>query len=192
MLIFRVPLSIFAACKARDTLVKILYAQLFQSIVKYINVAFECHQQTDHQITILDIAGFGKLSYFKIYKKNISFFHLENFETNRFEQFCINYSNEKIQNFCTKILIYDELSWYKSEGLEAPEIIFPGNEFVLGEYYPKANEKKINLIPITMCSFECIIRFVWEQNIWNFHSLEWRMSYVQSEYERIYAQSWHK
>lgn len=53
---------------------------------------------------------------------------------NRFEQLCINYSNEKIQNFCTQRLIRDEQNWYKEEGVKVPEIPFPGNDMVLGKY----------------------------------------------------------
>lgn len=52
---------------------------------------------------------------------------------NRFEQFCINYTNEKIQKFSTDRLIYKEQQWYKSEGLDLPVISFPGNEGILGE-----------------------------------------------------------
>lgn len=52
---------------------------------------------------------------------------------NQFEQFCINYANEKIQNFCTHRLIYKEQEWYKAEGLKLPEIIFPGNGDILGK-----------------------------------------------------------
>lgn len=52
---------------------------------------------------------------------------------NLFEQFCINYANEKIQNFCTQRLIYKEQEWYKAEGLNLPEISFPGNDHILGE-----------------------------------------------------------
>lgn len=54
---------------------------------------------------------------------------------NQFEQFCINYSNEKIQNFCTQRLIYEEQEWYKAEGLKLPEISFPGNDDILGESF---------------------------------------------------------
>lgn len=63
------------------------------------------------------------------------FFSTECFETsgNRFEQFCINYTNEKIQHFCTQNLIVDELHWYESEGIQIPEIPFPGNDTVLGK-----------------------------------------------------------
>lgn len=62
-------------------------------------------------------------------------FSIECFDSsmNLFEQFCINYANEKIQNFCTQRLIYKEQEWYKTEGLNLPEISFPGNDQILGE-----------------------------------------------------------
>lgn len=53
---------------------------------------------------------------------------------NLFEQFCINYANEKIQNFSTHRLICEEQEWYKAEGLDLPKIVFPGNDEVLSEY----------------------------------------------------------
>lgn len=40
--------------------------------------------------------------------------------------------NEKIQNFATDRLIRSELNWYKIEGVEVPQIEFPGNENILG------------------------------------------------------------
>lgn len=52
--------------------------------------------------------------------------------SNRFEQFCINYANEKIQHLCTQRLIQEEQLWYQSEGIEVPEIQFPGNDMILG------------------------------------------------------------
>lgn len=55
---------------------------------------------------------------------------------NQFEQFCINYTNEKIQNFCIHRLIYKEQEWYKAEGLDLPKISFPGNDNILGEATP--------------------------------------------------------
>lgn len=141
---FRSPLSIFAACKARDTFTKLIYAGLFQLIVFYINRSFG-NVDNSEAISILDIAGFGKYLLLRIlYQGKIKLFiilfqHLYaecfNSLTNKFEQFCINYSNEKIQNFCTQRLIRDEQNWYKTEGIEVPEIPFPGNDIVLGKYF---------------------------------------------------------
>lgn len=50
---------------------------------------------------------------------------------NRYEQFCINYANEKLQKFCTQRLIVDEQEYYESEGIALPKIPFPGNEEIL-------------------------------------------------------------
>ncbi|XP_031625631.1 myosin heavy chain 95F-like [Contarinia nasturtii] len=110
-------LNVFAASRARDTISKAIYDDLFKSIVFYINRAFENNHQSDQSpnINILDIAGFECF----------------NSLGNRFEQFCINYSNEKIQNFCTQRLICDEINWYKEESINVPEISFPGNDMVL-------------------------------------------------------------
>lgn len=54
---------------------------------------------------------------------------------NQFEQFCINYANEKIQHFSTDLLIHNEQEWYKIEGVEVPPIEFPGNDIILGETF---------------------------------------------------------
>lgn len=68
---------------------------------------------------------------------NNKIFFIECFvkSSNRFEQFCINYANEKIQSFCTTRLITDEIKWYKTEGVEIPEISFPGNDMILGKFH---------------------------------------------------------
>lgn len=150
------PLSTFAACKARDTLAKNLYAYLFQSIVSYINQAFTYDHQNNQSasITLIDIAGFGKrilqlryslidISYIWLYFSSLECF---NTSSNRFEQLCINYTNEKIQNYCTQHLIHDEQIWYKSEGIDVPEILFPGNNVILSKYFKisQAEKKSIN------------------------------------------------
>lgn len=64
---------------ARDALAKHIYAQLFAWIVSQINRSLESSDAKYKFIGVLDIYGF------------------ETFETNSFEQFCINYANEKLQ-----------------------------------------------------------------------------------------------
>lgn len=64
---------------ARDALAKYMYAELFSWIVKMINRALETSGEKHRFIGVLDIYGF------------------ETFEINSFEQFCINYANEKLQ-----------------------------------------------------------------------------------------------
>ncbi|TSQ12723.1 Unconventional myosin-Vb [Bagarius yarrelli] len=67
------------AANARDALAKHIYAHLFDWIVEHINKALHTSTKQHSFIGVLDIYGF------------------ETFEINSFEQFCINYANEKLQ-----------------------------------------------------------------------------------------------
>uniref|UniRef100_A0A4W3IQ09 Myosin VB n=1 Tax=Callorhinchus milii TaxID=7868 RepID=A0A4W3IQ09_CALMI len=67
------------ALNARNALAKHIYAQLFNWIVEQINKALHTNIKQHSFIGVLDIYGF------------------ETFEINSFEQFCINYANEKLQ-----------------------------------------------------------------------------------------------
>ncbi|XP_076851437.1 unconventional myosin-Va isoform X5 [Brachyhypopomus gauderio] len=73
------PLPRVQAVNARDALAKHIYAKLFTWIVEHINQALHSTVQQHSFIGVLDIYGF------------------ETFEINSFEQFCINYANEKLQ-----------------------------------------------------------------------------------------------
>lgn len=57
----------------------------------------------------------------------------ESFEKNFFEQMCINYVNEKIQQMFVKIMLKDEEKWYASECVEIPKIPFLDNSPILGK-----------------------------------------------------------
>ncbi|CAL8243411.1 unnamed protein product [Lota lota] len=67
------------AVNARDALAKHIYAKLFSWIVEHVNKALVTNIKQRSFIGVLDIYGF------------------ETFEINSFEQFCINYANEKLQ-----------------------------------------------------------------------------------------------
>ncbi|XP_069838817.1 unconventional myosin-Va isoform X2 [Dendropsophus ebraccatus] len=73
------PLSRLQATNARDALSKHIYASLFSWIVSHVNKALLSSAKQNSFIGVLDIYGF------------------ETFEINSFEQFCINYANEKLQ-----------------------------------------------------------------------------------------------
>uniref|UniRef100_A0A672JLB8 Unconventional myosin-Va n=1 Tax=Salarias fasciatus TaxID=181472 RepID=A0A672JLB8_SALFA len=72
-------LSRLQATNARDALSKHIYAKLFNWIVEHVNKALITNVKQHSFIGVLDIYGF------------------ETFEINSFEQFCINYANEKLQ-----------------------------------------------------------------------------------------------
>ncbi|KAM3925895.1 unconventional myosin-Va isoform 7-T7 [Leptodactylus fuscus] len=73
------PISRLQATNARDALSKHIYANLFGWIVTHVNKALLSSAKQNSFIGVLDIYGF------------------ETFEINSFEQFCINYANEKLQ-----------------------------------------------------------------------------------------------
>ncbi|XP_048829296.1 unconventional myosin-Va-like isoform X2 [Brienomyrus brachyistius] len=73
------PLPKLQAVNARDALTKHIYAKLFGWIVDRVNRALQSSVRQHSFIGVLDIYGF------------------ETFEVNSFEQFCINYANEKLQ-----------------------------------------------------------------------------------------------
>ncbi|VDK19182.1 unnamed protein product [Anisakis simplex] len=96
--------SVFKAYASRDALSKMLYASAFTWIVKRVNEAL-IRQTSDPRakgssaqkfIGVLDIYGLEHL-----HLNFLSRFRFETFEVNSFEQFCINYANEKLQQqFC--------------------------------------------------------------------------------------------
>lgn len=124
----------YEANNARDALAKAIYSNLFDYIVNRINQSIP-FQASSYYIGVLDIAGFGndKISLRKtrnLIKKWI--FLAEFFTVNSFEQFCINYCNEKLQQFFNERILKFEQELYKKEGLNVPEIAFTDNQDCIG------------------------------------------------------------
>ena len=107
--VIMVPLKIHEASSARDALAKSLYSRLFDHIVMKINQGIP-FQSSSYYIGVLDIAGF------------------EYFTVNSFEQFCINYCNEKLQQFFNQRILKDEQELYKKEGLGVKNVNFVDNQ----------------------------------------------------------------
>ncbi|KAI4457701.1 myosin [Holotrichia oblita] len=107
--VIMVPLKVYEAVNARDALAKAIYSKLFDYIVNRINESIP-FQASSYYIGVLDIAGF------------------EFFTVNSFEQFCINYCNEKLQQFFNETILKFEQEVYKREGLNVPEITYADNQ----------------------------------------------------------------
>ena len=58
-------------------------------------------------------------------------FGFENFENNSFEQFCINYANENLQQFFVKHIFKMEQEEYTKEGISWEKIAFIDNQATL-------------------------------------------------------------
>lgn len=148
---FRMPINKLGASKNQDTLAKVLYAHVFKFIVSGVNQAFIFNSKSQSKLNIQmhDIPGFGtykfEITYSFLNVKELSFTECLRTSKNQFEQLCINYTNEKIQNFSTNLLIRHEQDWYKKEGVEIPKIEFPGNEVILGKIsFQMFIRKKVN------------------------------------------------
>uniref|UniRef100_A0A8C1L1A3 Unconventional myosin-VI n=1 Tax=Cyprinus carpio TaxID=7962 RepID=A0A8C1L1A3_CYPCA len=105
----KVPLKVEQANSARDALAKAIYSRLFDHVVTRINQCFP-FDASAHFIGVLDIAGF------------------EYFEHNSFEQFCINYCNEKLQQFFNERILKEEQELYQREGLGVNEVHYVDNQ----------------------------------------------------------------
>ncbi|VDM30812.1 unnamed protein product [Hydatigera taeniaeformis] len=107
------PLTVLEAISARDALAKLIYQVLFEWIVTRCNESLAaCSEKPteDNFIGILDIYGF------------------ETNEVNSFEQFCINYANEKLQQRFIKNVFQLEQEEYIHEGLEWSFVEYYSNE----------------------------------------------------------------
>ncbi|KAL2323471.1 hypothetical protein Fmac_027850 [Flemingia macrophylla] len=98
---------------SRDGLAKTLYARLFDWLVHKINNSIGQDVNSKCLIGILDIYGF------------------ESFQTNSFEQFCINFTNEKLQQHFNQHVFKMEQEEYTKEGIEWSYLEFVDNQDVL-------------------------------------------------------------
>uniref|UniRef100_A0A1I8GZ60 Unconventional myosin-6 n=1 Tax=Macrostomum lignano TaxID=282301 RepID=A0A1I8GZ60_9PLAT len=96
--IVRIALRLDEAASARDALAKAVYSRLFDYIVLRVNQALPFSGSQSY-IGVLDIAGF------------------EYFQRNSYEQFSINYCNEKLQQFFNERVLKEEQQLYQKEGL---------------------------------------------------------------------------
>ena len=98
----------------RDAFVKGIYGRMFIWITEKINSAIYKPKSRDRTtIGVLDIFGF------------------ENFEVNSFEQFCINYANENLQQFFVKHIFKLEQEEYNNENINWQHIEFVDNQDAL-------------------------------------------------------------
>ncbi|KAI5609831.1 unconventional myosin-IXb [Silurus asotus] len=108
------PYSHSEAITARDSMAKSLYSALFDWIVLRINHALLNKKDMEESVPCLSIGV-------------LDIFGFEDFETNSFEQFCINYANEQLQYYFNQHIFTLEQEEYQAEGITWHNIDYTDN-----------------------------------------------------------------
>lgn len=111
------PLDRDQSFYARDALAKAVYTRLFDWLVSRINQSLQTpaslsRAKSNHVLGILDIYGF------------------EVFQTNNFEQLCINFCNEKLQQLFIELTLKQEQEEYLKEGIEWEPVTYFNNKVI--------------------------------------------------------------
>ncbi|XP_078386375.1 unconventional myosin-Va [Cetorhinus maximus] len=142
------PMPKLQAINARDALAKHIYASLFNWIVHHVNKSLHASVKQHSFIGVLDIYGF------------------ETFETNSFEQFCINYANEKLQQQFNMHVFKLEQEEYMKEQIPWTLIDFYDNQ-------PCINLIEAKLGILDLLDEECKMPRgsddTWAQKLYNTH-----------------------
>uniref|UniRef100_A0A8C9Y9I5 Osteoclast-stimulating factor 1 n=1 Tax=Sander lucioperca TaxID=283035 RepID=A0A8C9Y9I5_SANLU len=128
-----VTLNTEQACFSRDALSKALYTRLFDFLVDCINKAMQKDQE-ELNIGVLDIYGF------------------EIFQRNGFEQFCINFVNEKLQQIFIELTLKAEQEEYVQEGIKWTPIEYFNNKVVCDLIESKLNPPGVMSILDDVCA----------------------------------------
>uniref|UniRef100_A0A3Q3A278 Unconventional myosin-Ih-like n=1 Tax=Kryptolebias marmoratus TaxID=37003 RepID=A0A3Q3A278_KRYMA len=107
------PFSVDHAVYARDALAKAIYGRTFNWLVNKINESLANKDSSRKTVIgLLDIYGF------------------EVFNVNSFEQFCINYCNEKLQQLFIELTLKSEQEEYEMEGIEWEPVPYFNNKII--------------------------------------------------------------
>uniref|UniRef100_A0A8D3E882 Myosin IF n=1 Tax=Scophthalmus maximus TaxID=52904 RepID=A0A8D3E882_SCOMX len=121
------------ATYTRDALAKALYARLFDYLVESINKAIQKPHE-EFSVGVLDIYGF------------------EIFQRNGFEQFCINFVNEKLQQIFIELTLKAEQEEYVQEGIKWTPIEYFNNKIVCDLIENKLNPPGIMSVLDDVCA----------------------------------------
>ncbi|RZB40752.1 myosin heavy chain, muscle isoform X13 [Asbolus verrucosus] len=137
---------------------KAMFDRLFKFLVKKCNETLDTKQKRQHFIGVLDIAGF------------------EIFDYNGFEQLCINFTNEKLQQFFNHHMFVLEQEEYKVEGIQWTFIDFGMDLLACIELIEKFNgfeQLCINFTNEKLQQFFNHHMFVLEQEEYQREGIEW-------------------
>ncbi|KAK4255746.1 hypothetical protein QN277_008704 [Acacia crassicarpa] len=135
-------LTLKQAIETRDALAQFMYASVFEWLIKKINKSLGSgKRRTGRSINIFDICGF------------------ESFKKNSFEQFCVNYANERLQQHFNRHIFKLEQENYEMDGVHWTEVDFADNQGCLDLFEKKPSgilsllEEESNLPKATDLTF---------------------------------------
>ena len=102
--------NVFQANQARDSLAQGIYTRMFDNFVLQINDTLKVPNVSTKSCGVLDIYGF------------------EIFDNNGFEQLCINFVNEKLQQIFIELTLKSEQEEYKREQIQWTDIKYLNNK----------------------------------------------------------------
>uniref|UniRef100_A0A8C4HQ32 Myosin IXA n=1 Tax=Dicentrarchus labrax TaxID=13489 RepID=A0A8C4HQ32_DICLA len=109
-----VPYKLAEAGTVRDSMAKSLYSALFDWIVFRINHAL---------LNVKDLVETTKILSIGV----LDIFGFEDYENNSFEQFCINFANERLQHYFNQHIFKLEQEEYRAEGISWHNIDYIDN-----------------------------------------------------------------
>mmetsp|Transcript_24118 Transcript_24118/g.35755 ORF Transcript_24118/g.35755 Transcript_24118/m.35755 type:complete len:1311 (-) Transcript_24118:71-4003(-) len=152
--------------KAKEALIKATYGSLFAYLVQRINNCInggigeivEGDELADKvESTVPSVAAFIGV---------LDIFGFESFEKNSFEQLCINYCNESLQQQFNKFVFKLEQAEYESEGIRWDFITFPDNQNVL-DFIDKKRSGILSILDeqsfLTQCTDQSFAQLVYQK-----------------------------
>eukprot|EP00927_Polykrikos_kofoidii_P033784 TRINITY_DN28629_c0_g2_i1.p1 TRINITY_DN28629_c0_g2~~TRINITY_DN28629_c0_g2_i1.p1 ORF type:complete len:1196 (-),score=189.82 TRINITY_DN28629_c0_g2_i1:177-3764(-) len=116
--VIRMPNTAAKAADTRDALARHLYGAIFEHVVDRVNTSIGSQDEATF-CGVLDIFGF------------------EFFDVNSFEQLCINYTNELLQQYFNNFIFEMEASLYSAEGIAWNPLEFPHNDNIVALLHQK-------------------------------------------------------
>ncbi|KAF2573916.1 hypothetical protein F2Q70_00001980 [Brassica cretica] len=129
-----------AATLSRDALAKVMYSRLFDWLVDKINSSIGQDPHSKYLIGVLDIYGFESFKTNSIIFKLVLVSNMDSWDLTlikypklycSFEQFCINLTNEKLQQHFNQHVFKMEQEEYKKEEINWSYIEFVDNQDIL-------------------------------------------------------------
>jgi chitin synthase len=97
------------AATQRDELATVLYSLLFTWLIEQMNSKL-CHENIHNFIGILDFPGWATTD-----------------QASNLDKFCLNYANERVQNYVLRYIFETSGAEYKADGLEYPDVDYTTN-----------------------------------------------------------------